>query len=75
MKTRKQLKVARINADLSQRDLAQIVGVSQQTIAKWELGITTPSHFSHLRILESALDVSADKLFPDIFDRASAIAE
>lgn len=75
MKKRKSLKIARISAELSQRDLSLIVGVSQQTIAKWERGITTPSRFSHLRILESALDEPADKLFPDIFNKAQSMAE
>lgn len=75
MKTRKKLKIARISADLSQKDLAEAVGVSQQTIAKWELGITTPSHFTHLRLLENTLDEPADRLFPDIFHDPEVLAE
>lgn len=68
MKTRTELKVARIRAGLSQSGIAEQVGVSQQTIAKWELGITTPSHFTHLRSLEQVLDEPAERLFPDIFE-------
>lgn len=67
MRTRKELKIARIRAGLSQYQVAALVGVSQQTIAKWELGITTPSHFSHLRALERSLDLQAEAMFPDIF--------
>lgn len=75
MKTRKQLKLARVAAGHSQKELASIIGVSQQTIAKWELGITTPSHFTHLRLIESALEQPADLLFPDIFEDDHCIAE
>lgn len=75
MKTRKELKIARISAELSQKQLSEIIGVSQQTIAKWELGVTTPSHFTHLRLLENALDEPADLLFPDIFEAPEVVAE
>ncbi|MBE0470404.1 MAG: helix-turn-helix transcriptional regulator [Methyloprofundus sp.] len=62
-----ELKVSRIQNQLSQKQLAKLVGVSQQTIAKWELGVTTPSHFKHLRKLESVLEKPANHLFPDLF--------
>ena len=75
MKTRKHLKISRITAGFSQSQLSTIVGVSQQTIAKWERGITTPSQFGHLRALEDALDEPADMLFPDIFENDTALAE
>ena len=68
MGARPELKIARIRAGLSQCDVAVAVGVSQQTIAKWERGITTPSHFTHLRGLEAALDAPAEVMFPDIFE-------
>lgn len=67
MKIRTALKVARIEANLTQNKLASKVGVTQQTIAKWELGITTPNHFKHLRALELTLNKPAALLFPDIF--------
>jgi putative transcriptional regulator len=38
-----QLKVARVEKDLSQDDLARIVGVSRQTIGLIELGKYNPS--------------------------------
>lgn len=67
MRTRTDLLVARVRKRLSQRELAAGVGVSQQTIAKWERGITTPSHFAHIRAMELALGEPAERLFPDIF--------
>lgn len=69
MMIRTALKLARIEANLTQKDLAAVIGVTQQTIAKWELGITTPSHFKHLRALETTLKKPAIALFPDIFSR------
>lgn len=62
-----QLKIARVESGLSQKDLADVIGVSQQTIAKWELGITTPNHFKHLRALEKILKKPSAILFPDLF--------
>lgn len=67
MMIRTALKLARIEANLTQKELANNIGVTQQTIAKWELGITTPSHFKHLRALETTLNKPALALFPDIF--------
>ena len=67
MSVRIVLKVSRIEKGLTQHQLSQMVGVSQQTIAKWERGTSTPSHFKHLRALEAALGKSPAELFPDIF--------
>lgn len=64
---RMRLKIARIESGLSQKELALRVGVSQQTIAKWELGLTTPSEFKQIRAIENELDASAKSLFPDVF--------
>lgn len=74
MNVRMKLRVARIESGLSQKELALRVGVSQQTIAKWELGVTTPSHFGQIRQVEDELDTPAKKLFPDIFE-AEPLAE
>lgn len=68
MPKRMQLKIARINAELSQKQLAEIAGVSQQTIAKWERGISNPSHFKHMRAISVALDQPIDVLFADVFE-------
>lgn len=37
------LKAARVNAGLSQRDAAQALSVSRNTIINWESGETSPS--------------------------------
>lgn len=61
------LKVARIEKGLTQKQLSERVGVSQQTIAKWERGISTPSHFNNMRKIEAFLGKPIESLFPDIF--------
>lgn len=75
MSVRIALKLARIENGLTQHQLGLLVGVSQQTIAKWERGTCTPSHFKHLRSLESALGKSPSHLFPDIFRQCAITAE
>lgn len=64
---RLKLRLARIESGYSQKQLAVELGVSQQTIAKWELGLTTPSQFSQIRIIENTLGYSANIMFPDVF--------
>lgn len=61
------LRVARIKKNMTQLDLGILVGVSQQTIAKWERGVSTPSHLSIIRKIEHYLDEPAGELFPDVF--------
>ena len=36
------LKIARAKKDMTQKELAEQIGVSRQTVSKWELGSTTP---------------------------------
>jgi len=36
------MKAARINANLTQKDAAEIFGVSNKTLSKWENGISFP---------------------------------
>lgn len=55
-------------AGYSQATIARMVGVSQQSVAKWELERTTPSHFAQIRKCEDILGVPAEVLFPDIFN-------
>ena len=64
---RKELKRSRLLADLTQKELAEILGVSQQTISKHELGHATPNRLAIIRKYEEALGVKAHLLFPDIF--------
>lgn len=63
------LRLARIENGLSQKELALKIGVSQQTIAKWEKGITTPSQFSQIRAISNELDAQPKAIFPDIFSQ------
>lgn len=64
---RKRLRRERRAAGLTQSQLAQIIGISQQTLSKHEHGKLTPGHFSIIRQYERALSVSAEDLFPDVF--------
>ncbi|MBQ6503418.1 MAG: helix-turn-helix domain-containing protein [Flexilinea sp.] len=46
---------------MTQEDIAEKVGVSRQTVAKWESGESTPD-LEKSRMLAEALDVSLDNL-------------
>lgn len=37
------LKAARVNAGLTQKEVAERMGINSATIMKWEKGITSPS--------------------------------
>lgn len=56
------LKLARVEKDLSQEDLAKLVGVSRQTINSIETGKFCPT--AKLALL---LCIALDKTFEDIF--------
>lgn len=64
---RERLKRERQLAGLTQAQLAEMVGISQQTVSKHEKNRITPGHFTIIRQYERALGVSAEDLFPDIF--------
>lgn len=64
---RKRLKRERQLAGLTQAELAEMVGITQQTVSKHERSKITPGHFTLIRQYEKALGVSAKDLFPDIF--------
>ena len=64
---RPQLKKARKNAGYTQRQIADILGVSQQTVSKHESAVITPNHFRLIREYERVLGVEAEVLFPDVF--------
>lgn len=55
------IKQLRINLGMSQRELAEIIGVSAVTIHNWEDNIKSPS-MEALVALANTLDTSADKL-------------
>lgn len=55
------IKKARNDRHLSQRALADIIGVSQQTVGSWEVGRTSPDN-EMLKKLASFFNVSVDYL-------------
>lgn len=56
------IRQARINAALSQRDLAKMLGVSSVAVLKWENGKSFPSA-DKLPALANALGVPIDELY------------
>lgn len=67
MRMRLVLKAARVGQGLTQHDVAHAMGVSQQTIAKWESGKAAPSRLETMRKLGRLLKAHPRDLFPDIF--------
>ena len=61
MELGKQVYELRKKANLSQEQLAEKVGVSRQTISKWELGETAPD-IKQAQILSQIFNVSLDEL-------------
>lgn len=61
------LKQARKSAGYTQLQMAVVLGVSQQTVSKYEKAVIAPSHFRIIRDCERLLGVRAEQLFPDIF--------
>lgn len=55
------LKALRTKCDLSQKDLANLLYVSQQTVAKWEVEKSTPNPDTLIKIA-SILKVTVDEL-------------
>lgn len=55
------LKEARKQAGLSQEQLAEKIGISRSTVAKWETGMGLPD-IDNLKIISDLLDVSVDYL-------------
>lgn len=51
--------------NLSQEDVADILGVSRQTISKWETGLSTPE-FDKIEPLAKLFEVSVDELVTGI---------
>ena len=61
MEPGKQIYELRKKANLSQEQLAEKVGVSRQTISKWELGETAPD-IKQAQILSQIFNISLDEL-------------
>ena len=56
------MRAARVNAELTQAEAAKIIGVSPNTISRWEQGITSPT-FKYIRPIVEAYGL---KSFEDI---------
>lgn len=65
MKFNEKLIELRKTKGLSQEELGNELGVSRQTISKWELGQSYPD-FQKLVILSDFFNISLDKLIKDI---------
>lgn len=50
---------ARVNAELTQKELAKACKVSESTVINWELGRSTP-HIKRLPLLEKAYGIPLD---------------
>lgn len=60
--TRISLKAARTNANISQKEMAKILHVSNTTICNWENGLSEPS-LSQLRKISELSGIPMDFLF------------
>lgn len=56
------LKIRRIQRSLSQKDLAEIIGVTSQSISDYERGKTIPSYDNMVKI-SKALETPVQDLF------------
>lgn len=56
------IEAARVNAKLTQKELAEILGVSNTTIVNWEKGNTEPS-INQLRKLSEISGIPLDFIF------------
>lgn len=61
------LRLARINACLSQQEMAKACGVSQQSYSRHELGIGKPQRMRTIWKYSEILDVEPHYLFPELF--------
>lgn len=56
------LKAARVNANLTQEEVAKIIGVTRQTIINWEKGVVIPK-IPNLVALSNLYNISIDFIF------------
>jgi len=56
------IKKARLNQNLTQKELANLIGIDPQNISRWEQGACVPSATSMIKLAET-LGIQ-DKLFP-----------
>lgn len=56
------LAAARVNANLTQEEVAKALNVGKQTIVSWEKGKSEPK-MSQCRMLSNLYDISIDNIF------------
>lgn len=66
MKTKKDLKIslkaARVNANLTQQEIADKIKVSKHTIINWEKG-KSKIGYAHLKLLSEIYNIEIDDIF------------
>lgn len=65
MKLNEKLLKLRINNNLSQTDVAKVVGTTRQTISNYERGISVPDAYQIFN-LAKVFNISMDELYKDI---------
>lgn len=60
--TRISLEAARVNAKLTQKELAEILGISNATVVNWEKGNTEPN-ITQLRKISELSGIPMDFIF------------
>lgn len=66
----KEIKRKRLEANLTQKELAEILGVCKQTVCEWEKGRSVPRHKTLVK-LTNALNTTAEELFAEVADNIS----
>ena len=66
MKIGERIKELRIEHNLSQMQLAKIIGVSQKAIDYWERNVNEPKA-SYIIALVHTFDISFDEFFTDVY--------
>ena len=69
------LKEERVKAGLSQGELAELVGCSNQAISNWELGLNIPKNAKYREALCDVLELTETYLFSGIGEASKAVAE
>jgi transcriptional regulator with XRE-family HTH domain len=59
--------LVKARGNISQAELGEKVGASQQTVSHWETGRATPP-ISKMLKLEKLLGMPKEQLFPDVFN-------
>ena len=70
---KKVIKQHRIEAGLTMKELADLVGVSEATVSRWESGNIATMKHSQISKLCNALHINPANLVPGIEDRKSVV--